>query len=88
VVHKMRTCMRTLKFMFSCKRRANTNYQEEEDFEVMPAGWHCLVGKRFALYDSCTLWRRSSSKCYLRIQSVPQREHHTSPLQSSLFNAV
>jgi hypothetical protein len=30
-----------------------------------------------------TLWRRSSSKCYLRIQSVPQREHHTSPLQKS-----
>jgi hypothetical protein len=30
-----------------------------------------------------TLWRRSSSKCYLRIQSVPQREHHTSPLQRS-----
>jgi hypothetical protein len=32
---------------------------------------------------SLTLWRRSLSKCYLRIQSVPQREHHTSPLQSS-----
>jgi hypothetical protein len=32
---------------------------------------------------SLTLWRRSSSKCYLRIQSVPQREHHTSPLQRS-----
>jgi hypothetical protein len=30
-----------------------------------------------------TLWRRSLSKCYLRIQSVPQREHHTSPLQRS-----
>jgi hypothetical protein len=27
--------------------------------------------------------KRSSSKCYLRIQSVPQREHHTSPLQRS-----
>jgi hypothetical protein len=26
---------------------------------------------------------RSSSKCYLRIQSVPQREHYTSPLQRS-----
>jgi hypothetical protein len=26
---------------------------------------------------------RSSSKCYLRIQSVPQREHHTLPLQRS-----
>jgi hypothetical protein len=33
--------------------------------------------------DSLTLWSRSSSKCYLRIQSVPQREHHTSPLQRS-----
>jgi hypothetical protein len=30
-----------------------------------------------------TLWSRSSSKCYLRIQSVPQREHYTSPLQRS-----
>jgi hypothetical protein len=30
-----------------------------------------------------TLCRRSLSKCYLRIQSVPQREHHTSPLQRS-----
>jgi hypothetical protein len=30
-----------------------------------------------------TLWSRSLSKCYLRIQSVPQREHHTSPLQRS-----
>jgi hypothetical protein len=29
------------------------------------------------------VWSRSSSKCYLRIQSVPQREHHTSPLQRS-----
>jgi hypothetical protein len=30
-----------------------------------------------------TLWRRTLSKCYLRIQSVPQREHNTSPLQRS-----
>jgi hypothetical protein len=30
-----------------------------------------------------TLWRRSSSKCYIRIQSVPQREHNTSPLERS-----
>jgi hypothetical protein len=30
-----------------------------------------------------TLWSRSSCKCYLRIQSVPQREHHTSPLKIS-----
>jgi hypothetical protein len=29
------------------------------------------------------LWRRSSSKCYLRIQSVRQREHHSSPLERS-----
>jgi hypothetical protein len=38
------------------------------------------------LFCECTiltLWRRSLSKCYLRIQSVPQREHHTSPLQRS-----
>jgi hypothetical protein len=32
---------------------------------------------------AATLWRRSSFKCYLRIQSVPQREHHTWPLQRS-----
>jgi hypothetical protein len=30
-----------------------------------------------------TLWRRSSSIFYLRIQSVPQTECHTSPLQTS-----
>jgi hypothetical protein len=30
-----------------------------------------------------TPWSRSLSKCYLRIQPVPQREHHTSPLQRS-----
>jgi hypothetical protein len=30
-----------------------------------------------------TLWRRSLSKCYLRIQPVPQREHHSAPLQRS-----
>jgi hypothetical protein len=33
--------------------------------------------------NTLTLWSRSSSKCYLRIQSVPQREHNTSPLQRS-----
>jgi hypothetical protein len=30
-----------------------------------------------------TLWRRSPSTFYLGVQSVPQREHHTSPLQRS-----
>jgi hypothetical protein len=30
-----------------------------------------------------TLWSRISSKWYLRLQSVPQREHNTSPLQRS-----
>jgi hypothetical protein len=34
---------------------------------------------------SASLWSRSSSKCYLRIQSVPQRKHHTSPLQRSNY---
>jgi len=29
VVHKMRTCMRTLKNMFTCKRRLNSNVQDE-----------------------------------------------------------
>jgi hypothetical protein len=29
VVHKMRTCMRTLKYMFTCKRQLNSNVQEE-----------------------------------------------------------
>jgi hypothetical protein len=43
-----------------------------------------LAEKGFVLfYTHLTLWSRSSSKCYLRIQSVPQREHHTSPLQRS-----
>jgi len=51
------------------------------------------VGRNFdvnigrAAWEVCSatwnLWSRSSSKCYLRIQSVPQREHHTSPLQRS-----
>jgi hypothetical protein len=35
-----------------------------------------------------TIQSRSSSKCYLRIQSVPQREHHTSPLQNQLVNEI
>jgi hypothetical protein len=35
------------------------------------------------LSTGLTLWSRNSSKWYLRIQSVPQREHHTSPLQRS-----
>jgi hypothetical protein len=30
-----------------------------------------------------TLWSQSSSRYYIRIQSVPQRKHSTSPLQSS-----
>jgi hypothetical protein len=34
----------------------------------------------FSIALCLTLWSRSSSK-YLRFQSVPQREHHTSPLQ-------
>jgi hypothetical protein len=34
-------------------------------------------------WNGWTLWNRSLFKCYLRIQSVPQREHHTSPLQRS-----
>jgi hypothetical protein len=41
----------------------------------------------YTLYSLCalTLWRRSLSKCYLRIQSVLQREHQTSPLHRSTF---
>jgi hypothetical protein len=35
------------------------------------------------VFPTLTPWSRSLSKCYLRIQSVPQREHHTSPLQRS-----
>jgi hypothetical protein len=45
--------------------------------QFLPASW--TAGTALTL----TLWSRSSSKCYLRIQSVPQREHHTSPLQRS-----
>jgi hypothetical protein len=30
-----------------------------------------------------TLWNRGSFEYYLRIQSIPQREHHISPLQRS-----
>jgi hypothetical protein len=42
------------------------------------------IGRNSYYYRvSLTLWSRSSSKCYLRIHSVPQREHHTSPFQRS-----
>jgi hypothetical protein len=45
---------------------------------------HTIVFAATTSSSSCTewllLWRRSSSKCYSRNQSVPQREHHTSPL--------
>jgi hypothetical protein len=34
-------------------------------------------------HSSLTLWSRRLSKCYLRIQFVPQREHDTSPLKIS-----
>jgi hypothetical protein len=44
-----------------------------------------LAEKLFKEERSATLTLRSKSKCYLRIQSVPQREHHTSPLQRSIF---
>jgi hypothetical protein len=42
-----------------------------------------MAHKQYTFDSNLTLWSRSSSKCYLRIQSVPQREHHTSPLQRS-----
>jgi hypothetical protein len=29
VVHKMRSCMQTFKFMFTCKRRQKSTVQEE-----------------------------------------------------------
>jgi hypothetical protein len=56
---------------------------EKRDAKViMNCGYQLVCWKEiYAAY--LTLWSRSSSKCYLRIQSVPQREHHTSPLQRS-----
>jgi hypothetical protein len=42
-----------------------------------------LSSPQIAFLFSLTLWSQSLSKCYLRIQSVPQREHHTSLLQRS-----
>ena len=51
VVHKMRSCMRTLKFMFTCKRRLNSNVQEEEESEIR---WHCSAGKRFVLGEAAS----------------------------------
>jgi membrane protein YdbS with pleckstrin-like domain len=45
--------------------------------------WHVWRNTHSVKLTTLTPWRRSSSKCYLRIQSVPQREHHTSPLQRS-----
>lgn len=47
VVHKMRSCMRSLKFMFSCKRRER---RDDED-DVSGIRWQCLlVGKRCVLH--------------------------------------
>jgi hypothetical protein len=40
--------------------------------------------KRYVPWHTLTFWSRISSKWYLRIQSIPQREHHTSPLQTSI----
>jgi hypothetical protein len=47
--------------------------------------WHFSAWTQYCSLCSAgrTLWRQSVSKCYLRIQSVPQREHQTSPLQRS-----
>jgi hypothetical protein len=42
-----------------------------------------IVSCAFLSPSRYTHWSVSPSKCYLRIQSVPQREHHTSPLQRS-----
>jgi hypothetical protein len=58
---------------------------------------HCTEGWRHytpcSIYATATIWdlapwRRSLSKCYLRIQSVPQREHHTSPIKYQLVDVV
>jgi hypothetical protein len=37
--------MRTLKYIFTCKRRLNSNVQEE----ASGIRWHCRVGKRFVV---------------------------------------
>lgn len=60
VVHKMRTCMRSLHFMFSCKRRARRDAQEEA-FGVRPARWHCLVGKECVM---CECVANKNCKCF------------------------
>jgi hypothetical protein len=44
-----------------------------------------LSQKMFVGNKLLTLWSRSASKQYLRIQHVPQREHHTLPLQQSIY---
>jgi hypothetical protein len=51
-------------------------YSHRHPFLLHPQTHRCQI-------SALTLWRGSLSKCYLRIQSVPQREHHTSPLQRS-----
>jgi hypothetical protein len=38
---------------------------------------------RYERHDLLTLWSRSSSEWYLRIQSLPQRKHNSSPVQRS-----
>jgi hypothetical protein len=44
---------------------------------------YVIVRSHADRYLPLALRLQSSSKCYLRIQSVPQREHNTSPLQRS-----
>jgi hypothetical protein len=69
----------------SCGSDSNDRSVTDEltrSFCQLKRGWN-MVHITQSSMTHLTVWRRSSSKCYLRIQSVPQREHHTSPLQRS-----
>jgi hypothetical protein len=59
-----------IKIVFISFRILDVQYSNDFVPPSLDTSWHNSI--RFAL------WRRSSSKQYLRIRSVPQRKHHTS----------
>jgi hypothetical protein len=76
--------------LFSTELLCVTVKLKIREFSVNTTGFWELISTvqnefvtRHCEFRLLTLWSRSSYKCYLRIQSVPQREHHTSPLQRS-----
>jgi hypothetical protein len=81
-------CIPSLSLPFLANRLSRTDAHVAGGWNAVAASsydWRCSVSPRWtALWiATLTLWSRSSSKCYLIIKSLPQRKHHTSPLQRS-----